>query len=126
MIDEYPVLAVAAALADGEKRLEGLGELRVKESDRLDAIVRGLTAAGVEAEESEDSLIIRGTGQPPRGGAEIGVRLDHRIAMAFLVLGMVSDGPIQIDDGTTIATSFPGFAGLMNGLGAVISPANGA
>jgi 3-phosphoshikimate 1-carboxyvinyltransferase len=126
MIDEYPVLAVAAALADGETRLEGLGELRVKESDRLDAIVRGLTAAGVEAEESEDSLIIRGTGQPPRGGAEIGVRLDHRIAMAFLVLGMVSDGPIQIDDGTTIDTSFPRFAGLMNGLGAVISPANGA
>ncbi len=125
MIDEYPILAVAASLADGETRLEGLGELRVKESDRLDAIAQGLAAAGVEVEESEDSLIIKGTGKPPRGGAKIDVRLDHRIAMAFLVLGMVSDGPIEIDDGATIDTSFPGFAGLMNGLGAGISPANG-
>lgn len=126
MIDEYPILAVAAALADGETRLEGLSELRVKESDRLSAISKGLTAAGVALEETEDGLIIQGTGKPPPGGTTIETQLDHRIAMAFLVLGMVADEPVEIDDGTAIDTSFPGFAGLMNGSGAVISPANGA
>ena len=121
MIDEYPILAVAAACAQGVTRLEGLGELRVKESDRLDAIVRGLTAAGVEVEAGDDFLIVKGRGGPPPGGARIEARLDHRIAMAFAVLGMVARSPVEIDDATTIDTSFPGFAGLMNGLGAAVA-----
>lgn len=121
MIDEYPILAVAAACAQGVTRLEGLGELRVKESDRLDAIVRGLTAAGVEAEASDDALTVKGGGGPPPGGARIEARLDHRIAMAFLVLGMAAENPVEIDDATTIDTSFPGFADLMNGLGAAVA-----
>ena len=119
MIDEYPVLAVAAACAEGETRLQGLSELRVKESDRLAAIAKGLAAAGVEVSETEDSLAIRGTGRVA-GGARIEVALDHRIAMAFMVLGMAAEQPIKIDDGATIDTSFPGFTGLMNGLGANI------
>ncbi len=124
MIDEYPVLAVAAACAQGETRLEGLGELRLKESDRLGAIAGGLAAAGVDVVETEDSLIIRGTrggGTKPPGGVRIEAHLDHRIAMAFLVLGLAADHPITIDDAATIVTSFPGFAALMNGLGADIS-----
>jgi 3-phosphoshikimate 1-carboxyvinyltransferase len=119
MIDEYPVLAVAAACAEGETRLQGLSELRVKESDRLAAIAKGLAAAGVEVSETEDSLAIRGTGRVA-GGARIEAALDHRIAMAFMVLGMAAEQPIKIDDGATIDTSFPGFTGLMNGLGANI------
>ena len=121
MIDEYPILAVAAAYAQGVTRLEGLAELRVKESDRLDAIVRGLTAAGVEVEASDDALTVKGGGGPPPGGARIEARLDHRIAMAFLVLGMVTETPVEIDDATTIDTSFPGFVDLMNGLGAAVT-----
>ena len=129
MIDEYPILAVAAAFAEGETRLEGLGELRVKESDRLDAIARGLAAAGVDVAETEDSLTIRGTGGRGTGGVAGGARIeaaeDHRIAMAFLVLGAVTEPPVEIDDGATIDTSFPGFADLMNGLGADISQSDG-
>jgi len=117
MIDEYPIVAVAAALARGPTRLFGLTELRVKESDRLAAIARGLTSAGVRVEEGKDSLVIHGLGGAPKGGATIRVDLDHRIAMAFLVLGMVSRAPITIDDATPIDTSFPGFVDLMNGLG---------
>ena len=120
MIDEYPVLAVAAACAEGTTRLNGLGELRVKESDRLTAIAEGLAASGVKVEESEDSLIIQGAGGPPPGGGRIKSQLDHRIAMAFLILGMVADKPVYIDDASVIDTSFPGFAELMNGLGAEI------
>ena len=125
MIDEYPILAVAAAAAQGATRLEGLGELRVKESDRLAAIADGLAAAGVEVDVEEDALTIQGVGGPPRGGARISVALDHRMAMAFLVLGMVSEEPVGIDDARPMDTSFPGFQDLMNGLGAVISPGNG-
>ena len=121
MIDEYPILAVAAAYAQGVTRLEGLAELRVKESDRLDAIVRGLTAAGVEVEASDDALTVKGGGGPPPGGTRIEARLDHRIAMAFLVLGMAAEAPVEIDNATTIDTSFPGFADLMNGLGAAVA-----
>ncbi len=124
MIDEYPILAVAAAFAEGETLLEGLGELRVKESDRLDAMARGLAAAGVNVTETEDSLTIRGTGGVS-GGAKIEAAEDHRIAMAFLVLGAVTERPVEIDDGATIDTSFPGFADLMNGLGADISQSDG-
>ena len=120
MIDEYPVLAVAAAVATGETRMEGVGELRVKESDRLAAVVRGLEAAGVRVESGADWLVVHGTGGTVPGGAEIAADLDHRIAMAFLVLGLVSEAPVSIDDASPIATSFPGFRELMVGLGAEI------
>jgi len=125
MIDEYPVLAVAAACARGTTRLEGIGELRVKESDRLAAIARGLQAAGVRVEETQDSLTIFGTGEPPAGGARVAVHLDHRIAMAFAVLGMVAAKPITIDDADTIASSFPDFVALMNRLGGAMTIAGG-
>ena len=125
MIDEYPVLAVAAACAEGTTVMRGIGELRVKESDRLAAMAKGLQAAGVELEEGEDSLVIHGTGEPPKGGAAVASGLDHRIAMAFLVLGMVSRDPITVTGAATINTSFPGFVDLMNGLGARVEPGNG-
>lgn len=118
MIDEYPILAVAAAYAQGTTILRGLGELRVKESDRLDAIAQGLSACGVTVVETADSLTITGCGGPPPGAARIASRLDHRIAMSFLVLGMAAKAPVEIDDDASIATSFPGFVDLMNGLGA--------
>ncbi len=121
MIDEYPVLAMAAACAAGSTTFHGIGELRVKESDRLSALAAGLAACGVEVEETEDSLVIHGRGEPPAGGATIAADLDHRIAMAFLVLGQVTRQPVTIDDGSTIATSFPGFTKVMGDLGAVFS-----
>ncbi|MBU0797266.1 MAG: 3-phosphoshikimate 1-carboxyvinyltransferase [Alphaproteobacteria bacterium] len=120
MIDEYPVLAMAAACAEGTTILEGLAELRVKESDRLGAVARGLAACGVAVDEGADRLVVHGAGCPPVGGAVIASGLDHRIAMAFAVLGMVSDKPIVIDDAEPIATSFPSFVAMMNGLGAHI------
>jgi len=121
MIDEYPVLAVAAACAEGVTRMTGLAELRVKESDRLGAMARGLEACGVRVEQSPDALTVHGTGRAPPGGARIAVQRDHRIAMAFLVLGMATAEPVAIDDAGPIETSFPGFAGFMNGLGARIA-----
>ncbi|MBF0333133.1 MAG: 3-phosphoshikimate 1-carboxyvinyltransferase [Alphaproteobacteria bacterium] len=121
MIDEYPILAVAAALARGTTRMRGLAELKVKESDRLAAMAEGLASCGVRVEIEGDDLIVHGDGRPPEGGATIRTNLDHRIAMAFLVLGMVAERPVAIDDGQPIATSFPGFAALMNGLGATIT-----
>lgn len=121
MIDEYPILAVAAALAEGTTVMRGLGELRVKESDRLAAIARGLAACGVAVEAGADSLTVHGRGAPPKGGGLIETELDHRIAMAFLVLGMVAETPVAIDDGQPIETSFPDFVALMNGLGARIA-----
>ncbi len=123
MIDEYPVLAMAAACAEGTTRLLGLSELRVKESDRLAMIADGLARCGVEVEAGPDSLTIHGRGKPPQGGATVATEFDHRIAMSFLVLGLVSDEPIGVDDATAIATSFPGFEELMNGLGAQITGA---
>lgn len=120
MIDEYPVLAVCASCAKGTTRLEGLSELRVKESDRLDGMARGLKACGVDIEEGEDFLIIHGNGLMPQGGAKIKTALDHRIAMAFLILGTVTTKPVVIDDAGPIETSFPGFVQLMNGLGSCI------
>ena len=125
MIDEYPILAVAAAFADGISHFEGIAELRVKESDRLAAMAEGLAACGVQVEEGADSLTIHGLGGAPKGGAEIAAKLDHRIAMAFLVLGMGAEKPVSIDDGATIATSFPEFLNLMNGLGASMEPGEG-
>jgi len=123
MIDEYPILAVAAACAAGVSHFHGLKELRVKESDRLGAIARGLAASGVEVEETEDSLTVHGLGGPAPGGCDIATQFDHRIAMAFLVLGLASEQPVNIDDGAAIDTSFPGFVELMNSLGGDIEAA---
>jgi 3-phosphoshikimate 1-carboxyvinyltransferase len=120
MIDEYPILAIAAACAEGRTVLHGLDELRVKESDRLAAIAGGLARCGVAAGIEGGSLIIEGCGGPVPGGARIAARLDHRIAMAFLVLGLAARAPVEIDDGAAIETSFPNFAGFMRGLGADI------
>ena len=118
MIDEYPVLAVAAAHAKGRTMMRGLAELRVKESDRLTAIATGLSACGVRVDVAGDDLIVEGTGKPPAGGARIATQLDHRIAMAFLVCGLGATQPVAIDDARPIATSFPDFVPLMNRLGA--------
>ncbi|MDJ0946975.1 MAG: 3-phosphoshikimate 1-carboxyvinyltransferase [Kiloniellales bacterium] len=125
MIDEYPILAVAAACAEGATVMEGLGELRVKESDRLASMAAGLAACGVEVEEGADRLVVKGRGGRVPGGnpAPIATRLDHRIAMSFLVLGLAAERPVIIDDGRPIDTSFPGFASLMAGLGARLEEA---
>lgn len=123
MIDEYPVLAVCAAFAEGTTRMTGLAELRVKESDRLAAMVSGLTACGVTVRAGDDWMEVDGAGKAPAGGATIAVDLDHRIAMSFLVLGCAAQAPVAIDDAQAIATSFPGFAEIMNGLGARIEEA---
>ncbi len=119
MIDEYPILAVAAAFARGTTRMRGLDELRVKESDRLAAVAAGLTAAGVANRIVGDDLEVEGGA--PRGGGLVETHLDHRIAMSFLVLGLASAEPIRIDDCSMIATSFPNFRALMGSLGADIS-----
>ena len=120
MIDEYPVLAVAASFATGETRMRGLHELRVKESDRLAAVYAGLIASGVEARIEGDDLIVTGRGGVAGGSEAIATHLDHRIAMSFLVMGLASDQPVAIDDAAMIATSFPDFVALMRGLGAAI------
>ena len=120
-IDEYPVLSVVAACATGTTIMPGVHELRVKESDRIDAMARGLEACGVRIEEDEDTLIVHGMGPGNvPGGATCATHIDHRIAMSFLVLGLASQQPISVDDGSPIATSFPVFEDLMAGLGATI------
>ena len=121
MIDEYPILAVAAAFAAGRSVMHGLAELRVKESDRLAAIIAGLVACGVDAREEGDSLIVEGLGGSPLGGASIDAHHDHRIAMSFLTLGIAAREPVAVTGAATIATSFPGYAELMRTLGARIS-----
>lgn len=121
MIDEYPILAVAAACAEGVTRMEGLEELRVKESDRLAAVEHGLRVNGIITASGPDWLEV--TGGPVKGGGFVPTHLDHRIAMSFLVLGLVSAHPVTVDDGSVIATSFPVFLSLMNGLGAAMGPA---
>ena len=121
MIDEYPVLAVAAAFAEGETRMRGLSELRVKESDRLAAIAAGLAAAGVDHAIEGDDLIVRGNGRVA-GGGRVATHLDHRIAMSFLVMGLAADAPMTIDDSAMIATSFPSFRNDMERLGARFVP----
>ncbi len=118
MIDEYPVLAMAAACAEGETRMEGLGELRVKESDRLSAIADGLNSCDVMCEIDGDTLIVSGCAGAVPGDAVAQVHLDHRIAMSFLVLGLASEQPIGIDDDEAIATSYPSFLADMTTLGA--------
>ncbi len=121
MIDEFPILAVIAAFAEGETRIEGAAELRVKESDRITLMVDGLKACGVDAEELPDGLIVRGEGpKSVRGGASIRTHGDHRVAMSFLVLGLASKEPVIVDDTEMIATSFPDFPGFMRGFGANI------
>jgi 3-phosphoshikimate 1-carboxyvinyltransferase len=117
MIDEYPVLACLAAYAAGETRMEGLAELKVKESDRLAATATGLSANGVAANVDGNTLIVAG-GKGVRGGGIVATHLDHRIAMAFLTLGLGADRPVTVDDAETIATSFPEFRSLMETLGA--------
>jgi 3-phosphoshikimate 1-carboxyvinyltransferase len=116
MIDEYPILAVAAAFADGPTAMRGLKELRVKESDRLAATADMLRVNGIEVEVSGDDLIVHGRGRPAGGGLVV-THMDHRIAMSALVLGLATDNPVRVDDAGFIATSFPGFAELMRGLG---------
>ncbi len=118
MIDEYPVLAVAAAFAAGETRMRGLHELRVKESDRLAAVAAGLAANGVRHRVEGDDLVVEGDGRQAAGGGTVATHLDHRIAMAFLVMGLASRDPVTVDDGAMIVTSFPSFLPLMRGLGA--------
>jgi 3-phosphoshikimate 1-carboxyvinyltransferase len=120
MIDEYPILAVAAAFARGTTRMRGLQELRVKESDRLAAVADGLRANGVDVEIEGDDLLVHGTGSVP-GGGTVATHMDHRIAMAFLVMGLASEKPVQVDDTAFIATSFPGFVPMMRGLGAALT-----
>ena len=121
MIDEYPILSVLAACAAGTTRLDGLAELRIKESDRLGAAAAGLRAQGVTVTPRGDGLDIVGRGRPPPGGGTVATRLDHRIGMAFLILGMAAGKPVTIDDGAMIGTSYPDFAGAMNRLGASIA-----
>ena len=117
MIDEYPMLAALAGFAIGDTLMEGLAELKVKESDRLAATAAGLAANGVNATVEGDTLIVHGTGKVP-GGGTVATHLDHRIAMAFLTMGLASDLPVSVDDTAMIATSFPEFRGLMERLGA--------
>lgn len=116
MIDEYPILAVVAAFADGATRMEGLAELKVKESDRLAATAAGLAANGIEARVEGDTLTVAGGGAATGGGTVV-THMDHRIAMAFLILGLAADRPVTVDDTGFIATSFPEFAGLVGGIG---------
>jgi 3-phosphoshikimate 1-carboxyvinyltransferase len=118
MIDEYPVLAVAASFAHGETRMRGLAELRVKESDRLAAVAAGLTANGVYCLVDGDDLIVMGTAGRAPGNGLVATHLDHRIAMSFLVMGLAADRAIAVDDERMIETSFPTFRALMTSLGA--------
>lgn len=120
MIDEYLVLGVAAAYAEGVTRMRGLKELRVKESDRLEATADMLRVNGVKVEIEGDDLIVHGSGNVG-GGGEVKTHMDHRIAMSALVMGLASDNPVRIDDSAFIATSFPDFVGLMRSLGANLS-----
>jgi 3-phosphoshikimate 1-carboxyvinyltransferase len=117
MIDEYPILAMVAAYASGETHMAGLGELKVKESDRLAATAAALSVNGVNARVDGDTLIVQGASSV-RGGGMVKTHMDHRLAMAPLVLGLASDRPVTVDDMTFVATSFPAFVGLMRGLGA--------
>ena len=125
MIDEYPVLSVVAAFAQGQTVMRGVKELRVKESDRIDAMAVGLRANGVTVEDGPDWWTVTGLGHGNvPGGATCASHLDHRIAMSFLILGMAAQKPVQVDDGGPIATSFPVFEPLMAGLGASIAREN--
>lgn len=121
MIDEYPILSIVAACSEGTSRFEGVGELRVKESDRISAMTKGLQACGITTREGEDWFEIDGNPGNITGGVTIETSHDHRIAMSFLILGMITKKPIIIDDMRFIATSFPNFIDLINNAGANIS-----
>ncbi|WP_137179671.1 3-phosphoshikimate 1-carboxyvinyltransferase [Roseomonas sp. AR75] len=116
MIDEVPILGIAAAAASGTTRIRGLRELRVKETDRLAATAAMLQANGVRVAIEGDDLVVHGAGGPPPGGGHVATRMDHRIAMSALVLGMAARHPVTVDDAAFLETSFPGFADVMNGL----------
>jgi 3-phosphoshikimate 1-carboxyvinyltransferase len=119
MIDEYLVLAVAAAFAEGKTHMHGLKELRVKESDRLEATAAMLRVNGVTVDIEGDDMIVHGMGAGGvPGGGEVATHMDHRIAMSALMMGLAAKQPVRIDDSAFIATSFPGFVDLMKGLGA--------
>ncbi len=122
MIDEYPILAIAASLAEGKTIMKGLTELKVKESDRFNAIINGLIVCGIKVEAKDDEITVYGS-KNIQGGATIKANLDHRMAMSFLIMGMVSKEKITIDDASSIATSFPNFVELFNQIGANISEA---
>ncbi len=120
MVDEFPILFVAAAMAKGKSIFRGLEELRIKESDRITVMATGLRAIGVDVEELHDGLIVHGRGGDPLpGGATVAAELDHRIAMSFAVAGLVSSTPVTVDDMAPVATSFPGFVALLTDLGAM-------
>ncbi len=124
MIDEYPILSVVASFAQGDTVMRGVKELRVKESDRIDAMARGLRANGVEVDEGEDWWIVHGRGMGNvKGGAECETFLDHRIAMSFVIMGFAANEPVRVNDGSPITTSFPIFEPLMRELGAKIERA---
>ncbi|MEE2862007.1 MAG: 3-phosphoshikimate 1-carboxyvinyltransferase [Pseudomonadota bacterium] len=120
MIDEFPILSVIASFAEGTTVMNGVSELRVKESDRIDAMTKGLRANGVEVEDTPDSMTVHGMARVPGGGQAV-THLDHRIAMSFLVLGMATENPVGIDDAGPITTSFPDFVPLMTRLGAELA-----
>jgi 3-phosphoshikimate 1-carboxyvinyltransferase len=126
MIDEYPILAVAAAFASGRTVMRGIGEMRVKESDRIALMAAGLSACGVQVEEEPEGLVVVGAGRGAHrvgGGAGVTTRGDHRIAMSHLVLGLAAEQPVSVDEPGMIATSFPRFVAMMQGLGAEIGEA---
>jgi 3-phosphoshikimate 1-carboxyvinyltransferase len=126
MIDEYPILAVAAAFAEGSTVMRGIGEMRVKESDRIALTAAGLKACGVTVEEEPEGMTVIGTARanhPVRGGGLVHTHGDHRIAMSHLILGMAAQQPVEIDEPGMIATSFPGFADMMRGLGGTLEDA---
>ncbi len=120
MIDEYPILAVAAAFASGRTVMRGIGEMRVKESDRIALMAAGLAACGVAVEEEPEGLIVTGSGGAVRGGGQVVTHGDHRIAMSHLVLGLAAAEPVSVDEPGMIATSFPTFVAMMRGLGGEI------
>ncbi|MEM6901519.1 MAG: 3-phosphoshikimate 1-carboxyvinyltransferase [Pseudomonadota bacterium] len=120
MIDEFPILAVVAAFAEGETRVTGASELRVKETDRIAAVVDMLRVNGVDVEDDEDGFVVQGCGGPPPGGGTVETRHDHRIAMSALVMGTSAQNPVTVDDASMIATSYPDFVEHLNGLGADI------
>ena len=120
MIDEYPILSAVAAFADGKTVMRGIGEMRVKESDRIALMAKALSDSGVSVEEEPEGMIVRGDGKPPRGGANVVTHGDHRIAMSNLVLGMGAQRTVTVNEPEMIATSFPGFVDMMRRLGASI------
>lgn len=122
MIDEYPILGVVASFASGETKMEGLEELRVKESDRIASVEAGLVACGVDVVSGPDWMRVSGDGKPPAGGGHIKTNHDHRIGMSFLVMGLAAKSSVEIDDAAMIATSFPDFVDLMKSLGGDLSP----